>query len=148
MSTTHIHLVPKVLKGWSCTIKRWPTIFTFVKTLLLVNCQPSTYRNKICIDVITWPLRKNHPAMIIGADISIPVQVLVLWFSSFQKCIIIIQTFIPYVLQIKLQTIRTTPIYFILLYFYCSTVNTFTPEINLNKEKFSAFLTVQTLLLF
>ena len=140
MSTTHIHLVPKVLKGWSCTIERWPSLFIFVKALRLVNCQPSTYRNKICIDVITCPLRKNHPAMIIGADISIPVQVLVLWFSGFQKCIIIIQTFIPYMLQIKFQTIRTTtPIYFILLYFYCSTVNTFTPEINLNnKEKFSS----------
>ena len=149
MSTTHVRLVPKVLKGWSCTIKRWSSIFTFVKTLLLVNCQPSTYRNKICIDVITWPLRKNHPAMIIGADISIPVQVLVLWFSSFQKCIIIIQTFIPYVLQIKLQNIRTTTAtYFMLLCFYCGKINTFTPEINLNnKEKFSAFLTVQTLLL-
>lgn len=125
------HSPPSHAKGfesWSCTIIRWPPIFTSVKTLLLVNWWHPTYRNKICIDVITRPLRKNHSAMIIWADISIPVQVLVLWFSSFQKCIIIIQTFIPYVLQIKLQTIstRTHISIFILLYSYWSTVNTFT----------------------
>jgi hypothetical protein len=43
--------------------------------------------------------------MIIRADISIPVQVLVLRLSGFQKRVVIIQTFIPYMLQIKFKSL-------------------------------------------
>jgi len=55
----------------ACGVRQWPLGQD-------VTSMCPFHRNKICIDVITWSLRKNHSAMIIGADISIPVQVLVL----------------------------------------------------------------------